>query len=130
VARRRDIARLCADSPAIAGALESPCQDEHGAERLNRLIDRPPRLEAVLPGGEYGAVAAAALAQAWLVPGAGLRAARILRHKAELHRVAAASGIPRPRWSLVDGPSAIAKFRAVSPECVLVPPTCRTAKAP
>ncbi len=121
VSAQRDTAGLCAPHPAVAGLLGIPCQDERGAERLPRMLERPARARAVLPGGEYGVVAAAALADGWNLPGAGLRTARVLRDKAELRRVAGASGIAQPDWRVVDGPQSIARFREAHPDCVIKP---------
>jgi biotin carboxylase len=122
VVEMREVTASCAAVPAVAGVLTVPSQDENAAEALPRLIPRPPNLIAVLPGVEYGVVAAAALADCWRVRGAGLKAARTLRGKAELRRVADAAGIPQPRWRVARCPRDIEEFRSQhGGECVLKP---------
>jgi biotin carboxylase len=122
VVRSRNAAATCARHPAVAGILELPSQDEVNAAQLPRMIARPPQLKAVLPGVEYGVQAAATLGNAWCVPGAGLRAARALRDKAELRQVAREAGIPQPEWAVIDGPAAIAGFRELhGGVCVIKP---------
>jgi biotin carboxylase len=107
---------------AVAGVIEAPTQDEEAAERLPGMLTRPPRLRAVLPGVEYGVVAAAVLAQSWGMAGAGPGAARVLRDKAEMRRVADLAYIRQPRWSTVSGPREIEEFRAsVGGSCVAKP---------
>jgi biotin carboxylase len=115
-------AEISSAGPAIAGIIEAPTQDEENVEYLPRQLTRPPRLKAVLPGVEYGVVAAAALADSWGVPGAGLPAARALRDKGVLRVMADAAQIPQPRWSLVGSPQEAERFRArYGRDCVLKP---------
>jgi biotin carboxylase len=122
VARSRSALECCAAIPAVAGILERPIQDEGNAELLPATLSRPPGLRAVIPGGEYGVVAAAALAAEWDTPGAGLGAARILRDKAELRACADIADIRQPGWAIVDGPAAIDRFRrGYDGRCVVKP---------
>jgi biotin carboxylase len=125
VVEMRKAQAICDEVPAVAGIVSAPSQDENGAEALTRLVPRPPRLKAVLPGVEYGVVAAAVLAEAWGVPGAGIEAARALRNKAQLRGVADAAKIPQPAWALVDNPGQIAEFRAFHGGRCVVKPTDR-----
>lgn len=122
VVETRDVRASCAAFPGVAGVLEVPSQDEKRAEHLPRLVPRPARLRAVLPGVEYGVVAAAVLADRWDVRGAGVKAARVLRSKAELRRAADAAGIPQPHWSIASRPGEVEEFRSRhGGECVLKP---------
>jgi biotin carboxylase len=76
----------------------------------------------VLPGLEYTVIAAAELAAAWGLPGAGPLAARSFRDKALLRETAAAHGIAQPDWAYVRDAAAVADFRAAhGGECVLKP---------
>jgi len=118
----RNAAASCASVKAVAGILEAPTQDEKNAESIPLLLARPPCLKAIIPSVEYGVVAAAALAQAWGLPGAGFKAARILRDKAELRQLAGLTGIRQPAWSIVGGPAEIEEFqRAHGGHCVVKP---------
>jgi len=122
VIRSRNAADSCAAVPAVAGIVEAPTQDERNAESIPQWLARPPRLQAVIPSVEYGVVSAAALAQAWGLPGAGLKAARLLRDKAELRRMAGLADIRQPAWSIVDDPMVIEEFRrAHGGQCVVKP---------
>jgi biotin carboxylase len=71
---------------------------------------------------EYGVVLAAALAEEWGLPGAGLAAARTFRDKASLRARVATTGIAQPAWALVAGPEEVERFRARhGVDCVLKP---------
>jgi len=118
----RDVLARAADQPCVAGVVPAPTQDEPRAERLTQLIDRPPRGRAVIPAVEYGVVGAAALAEAWKLPGAGLAAARVLRDKLAMRRTADAAGLAQPRWTLATGSRDVDEFRAChGGRCVLKP---------
>jgi biotin carboxylase len=122
VARVRRAAARCASVAAVAGVVEVPTQDEQHPERVAELISRPRRLEAVIPGVDYGVVCAAMLAESWDVPGAGLAAARALRDKVQLRRVAGEAGIAQPEWELADTTGDIEGFRGrTGGACVLKP---------
>lgn len=106
----------------VAGLIEAPTQDEAGAEGLAALVPRPERLRAVIPALEYGVVAAAALADAWGVPGAGAGAARVLRDKSLLRTVAGEHGIDQPDWEVIESADGIERFRArYDGRCVVKP---------
>ena len=106
----------------VAGLVEAPTQDEAGAERLAALLPRPQRLRAVIPALEYGVVAAAALADAWGVPGAGVTAARTLRDKSLLRAAAGKHGIEQPEWEVVESADAVDAFRGrFGGRCVVKP---------
>ena len=106
----------------VARLLEAPTQDEDHPERLVAALVRPARVQAVIPGVEYGVVGAAALAEAWGLPGAGLAAARAFRDKAVLRTVAGEAGIAQPRWATVTGPDDVENFRRrYGGACVLKP---------
>ncbi|WP_329455138.1 ATP-grasp domain-containing protein [Streptomyces sp. NBC_01497] len=106
----------------VGALLPAASQDERHPHRIADTLPRPAGVVAVVPVVEYGVVVAAALAEAWGLPGAGLKAARVLRDKALLRATAAGSGIAQPEWAGVEGPDDVARFRAVhGGECVLKP---------
>lgn len=110
--------------PSAVGLLPAPTQSEDDAD-LTALIGQVPRpdgVQAVIPVNEYAVVAAAALAEAWGLPGAGVRAARAFRDKARLRTAVADTGIRQPDWRLVDGPAEVEDFRSRhGGACVLKP---------
>lgn len=95
----------------VARLLYAATEDEHHVDELVASVARPQRVVAVIPALEYGVVAAAALAQAWSLPGAGLRAARTLRDKGLLRQAAGVAGIAQPEWRVADDVPAVAAFR-------------------
>ncbi|MGW7046861.1 ATP-grasp domain-containing protein [Streptomyces avermitilis] len=118
----RDVHRAAARHRCVAEVRAAPTQDERNAEHLARTVARPPRVRAVLPAVEYAVVAAAVLADAWGLPGAGVRAARILRDKRELRRIAAAHSLAQPAFSEAHGPADVQAWRERhGGECVLKP---------
>src|SRR6185312_6160615 len=96
IIERRRIAERVAPFRCVGAVIGAPTQDEAGAEGLADVVARPERIRVVMPGVEYGVVAAAALADAWGLPGAGLAAARILRDKSELRRAGERGGLAQP----------------------------------
>ncbi|MFD5493150.1 ATP-grasp domain-containing protein [Streptomyces sp. NPDC001812] len=118
----RGIAGLADEHPSVAALLPAPSQDERNPERIGSTVPRPPRVRAVVPVVEYGVVVAAALAEEWGLPGAGPKAARVLRDKGLLREALAGSGVDQPAWALVAGPEEVAAFRdAHGGEAVLKP---------
>ena len=107
---RRARARL-ADIACVAGILAAPTQDEAHPERVVAVVPRLPDVRAVVPAVEYGVVAAAALADAWSLPGAGVEAAKMLRDKALLRVAAGAAGISQPDWAHARGPADVRRLR-------------------
>jgi biotin carboxylase len=106
----------------VAGVMAAPTQDEPHAERLTELIDRPPRVRAVIPAVEYGVVGAAVLARAWGLPGAGPAAACILRDKIAMRLAAGAGGLAQPRWAIARTVRDVEEFRyQYEGRCVLKP---------
>lgn len=106
----------------VAGVEPARTQDETDPWRLLENIAKPERLRAVLPGGDYGAVGAAVLAQEWGLPGAGVRAAQVFRDKGALRRLIDDTGIAQPDWQEVTGPGEAERFRARhGGHCVLKP---------
>ncbi|MBW5481879.1 ATP-grasp domain-containing protein [Streptomyces bambusae] len=113
-----------ADKHRCVGALlAAPSQDEEHPERVVAAVPRPPGVRAVVPVVEYGVVAAAALAEAWGLPGAGPKAARVLRDKALLRAtVAASTDLAQPAWADARRPQDVDAFRARhGGACVLKP---------
>ena len=116
----RDAVTKAKAHPCVAAVQAAPTQDEPRAERLVKLIRRPPRVKAVIPAVEYGVVGAAVLADAWQLPGAGPSAARILRDKIAMR--SAATTLDQPRWMVAGSPGDVANFRARhGGRCVLKP---------
>ncbi|MBR7834651.1 ATP-grasp domain-containing protein [Actinospica durhamensis] len=111
IIERRRIGERVAPFRCVGAVIAAPTQDEAGAEGLADVVSRPEGVRVVMPGVEYGVVAAAALAHAWGVPGAGLSAARTLRDKSELRRAGERVGLPQPAWRVVEGPEDLARFR-------------------
>ncbi|MFC8223971.1 ATP-grasp domain-containing protein [Streptomyces sp. NPDC057362] len=106
----------------VSAVRAASTQDEHNAENLGRVVARPPRVRAVLPGVEYAVVTAAALADAWGLPGAGIRAARILRDKLELRRAVSAHSLAQPAFTEATRPADVRDWRERhGGECVLKP---------
>ena len=106
----------------VAGVEPARTQDETDPGRLLESIVRPERVRAVIPGGDYGAVGAAALAQGWGLPGAGVQAARVFRDKGALRRLIDDTGIAQPDWQEVAGPDEAERFRTRhGGHCVLKP---------
>jgi biotin carboxylase len=118
IAEVRDVRRRMAAFSCVAGLVEAPVQDEDRAADLVTGWELPD-LAAVIPGVEYGVVAAAALADHRGLPGAGLAAARLLRDKVELRAAADSAGLAQPRWREAWSAADVRDFGAGP--CVLKP---------
>ncbi|MDJ0383647.1 ATP-grasp domain-containing protein [Streptomyces sp. G-G2] len=106
----------------VAALLAAPSQDEEHPHRIVAAVPRPPGVRAVVPVVEYGVVGAAALAEAWGLPGAGPKAARVLRDKARLRAAVDGTDLHQPAWRLVRNPEDVNGFRArYGAACVLKP---------
>ncbi|MCJ1678232.1 ATP-grasp domain-containing protein [Streptomyces sp. APSN-46.1] len=118
----RDLADL-ADRHACVGALlPAPSQDEQHPDRIAASVPRPPRVRVVVPVVEYAVVVAAALAEAWGLPGAGPKAARVLRDKGLLRAALTGTSIAQPVWEIAESAEDVAAFRAArGGRCVLKP---------
>ncbi|MFE2458106.1 ATP-grasp domain-containing protein [Streptomyces sp. NPDC059402] len=122
VIEARDIAGLADRHACVAALLPAPTQDEERPERLTGLVPRPPRVRVVVPVVEYAVVAAAALAEEWGLPGAGTKAALVLRDKGLLRAALADTSVAQPAWAVAEGPEDVAAFRtAHGGEAVLKP---------
>ncbi|GBQ03696.1 hypothetical protein SSP531S_51710 [Streptomyces spongiicola] len=118
----RGITALAERHPCVAALFPAPSQDEADPDRVVRAVPRPAGVRAVVPVVEYGVVVAAALAEAWGLPGAGPEAARVLRDKGLLRAALAGSGIAQPDWAVVESAGQVAGFRAAhGGHCVLKP---------
>ncbi|WP_234312609.1 ATP-grasp domain-containing protein [Streptomyces sp. NRRL F-5065] len=118
----RGLAGLPERHPSVAALVPAPTQDEAHPERIADTVPRPERVRAVVPVVEYAVVTAAALAEAWGLPGAGPDAARILRDKGRLRAALDGSGVAQPAWAVVDTAADVAAFRdARGGEAVLKP---------
>jgi biotin carboxylase len=111
----------------LAEVIDAPAHGEGDAERLAAAVPRPAGVRAVIPAGDHGVVAAAALAEAWGLPGAGVRAARLFCDKAVLRETAGAAGIPQPEWALVREPADVARFLENRDGVCVLKPTNRQA---
>ncbi|WP_405783121.1 ATP-grasp domain-containing protein [Streptomyces sp. NBC_00859] len=112
----------------FADVIPAPVQDG-AAHRLPDLVAPPPGTRAVLPGNDYGVVAAAVLADAWGLPGAGTEAARVFRDKRRQRRLADDAGIPQPAWREVADAAEAAQFAAGCPHgFVLKPATLQSSE--
>ncbi|HIW62955.1 MAG TPA: ATP-grasp domain-containing protein [Candidatus Stackebrandtia excrementipullorum] len=80
----------------------TPLQDENRVESVVAAVESVGDIGAVIPGHEYGVLAAAALAERHRLPGAGMHAAKCLRDKASLRAAATTTGIAQPDWAVVD----------------------------
>jgi biotin carboxylase len=108
--------------PCVAGIMAAATQDEPHAERLTELLQRPTRVQAVIPAVEYGVVGAAVLAHAWGLPGAGPTAARTLRDKIAMRVAAGAGGLAQPRWMIAETVHDVDELRdRYGGRCVLKP---------
>jgi len=122
VIEARGITEAITRNPSVALLLPVPSQDEENPHRAVEAVPRPPKVRVVVPVVEYGVVVAAALAEAWGLPGAGPKAARVLRDKSLLRRTAEGTTIAQPAWALVEGPQEVERFRSAhGGECVLKP---------
>ncbi|MGV2916695.1 ATP-grasp domain-containing protein, partial [Streptomyces alfalfae] len=104
----------------FADVLPAPVQTD--ADRLPALVAPPPGVSAVLPGNDYGVVAAAVLADAWGLPGPGAEAARTFRDKRRQRRLADEAGIPQPAWREVSDAAEAAEFAAGCPDGLVLQP--------
>ncbi|MEV7200177.1 ATP-grasp domain-containing protein [Streptomyces griseoluteus] len=122
VIEARGLAGLSDRHACVAALLPAPTQDEAHPERLVRAVPRPPQVRAVVPVVEYGVVTAAALAEEWGLPGAGVKAAHLLRDKGLLRAALTGTGTLQPDWAPATGPETVAAFRAAhGGEAVLKP---------
>ncbi|KIE28841.1 biotin carboxylase [Streptomyces sp. MUSC 125] len=122
VIEARGLSGLAERHPCVAALLPAPSQDERNPERVAAAVPRPPRVRAVVPVVEYGVVVAATLAEEWGLPGAGSKAARILRDKGLLRQALADSAVAQPAWAVAESPEDVAAFRAAhGGEAVLKP---------
>ncbi|MFJ3926411.1 ATP-grasp domain-containing protein [Streptomyces sp. NPDC090022] len=122
VVAARGINDLARTHRCVGGLLTAPSQDEEHPERTVATVPRPPHVRAVVPVVEYGVVAAAALAEAWGLPGAGPKAARALRDKALLRATVAGTDLAQPAWAPARRHQDVDAFRAAhGGACVLKP---------
>ncbi|MFE0729160.1 ATP-grasp domain-containing protein [Streptomyces antibioticus] len=122
VIEARGITALADRHPCVAALFPAPSQNEADPRRAVETVPRPAGVRAVVPVVEYGVVVAAALADAWGLPGAGLEAARVLRDKGLLRAALADSGIAQPDWAVAEHAEQVAGFHAAhGGRCVLKP---------
>ncbi len=119
VARARRVQDRIRPYPCVAELVEAPIQNERAAEKMAHELDLPAGLTAVVPGLEYGVVAAAAIAAELGLPGAGVPAARLVRDKVALRTAAGQAGVAQPAWQEVASAVDIRRFG--HPSCVLKP---------
>jgi biotin carboxylase len=121
VIKARDVQRRLAFHPSTAFLREALIQDVADPADILRVAGARGDIDVVIPGVEYGVAAAAVLASAWGLPGAGPSAARIFCDKIALREHADAAGLPQPRWQVATGPDDVAAFRGARGRCVLKP---------
>src|SRR5258708_16294461 len=120
VAKVRGVRHRMTAFACVADLIESPVQDEDRAPELVAEWALPDHVAAVIPGLEYGVVAAAALAEQLTLPGAGLAAARLLPDKVALRIPARSAGLAQPRWREVRATDHGRRLRPAA--CGLQPP--------
>ncbi len=123
----RELAGLAERHACVAALLPAATQDETHPERVVAAVPRPPQVRAVVPVVEYAVVTAAALAEEWGLPGAGTKAAVVLRDKALLRATVAGADIAQPAWASADGPDDVTAFRAAHGGEVVLKPANRQA---
>lgn len=127
VIETRHVRECIGEVSCLGQVVAAPTQDEANADRLISLIRRPAGTQAIIPANDYGVVAAATLAQAWGLPGAGSSAARVLRDKALLRQRAERAGVAQPAWRTVHSADEVAQFRADGDGTCVLKPTNRQA---
>jgi biotin carboxylase len=121
VIRKRDLATLVADYPAVSSLLACPYQDRI---ELRRLLQSEPglrRIRAVVPGVEYAVGPASVVATSLGLPGAGLLAGVVLRDKYGQRLLGADAGLRNPEFRLVSSPGDVEEFMVGRGPCVLKP---------
>ncbi|WIM95002.1 ATP-grasp domain-containing protein [Actinoplanes oblitus] len=95
----------------------------------DEFFDAHPGLDpvAVIPAIEYATTFAARLSERYGLPGAGLRAAEIMRDKLTLREVTRAAGIVNPASAEVTGPDDVTAFLAGRTGPVVLKPANRQA---
>ncbi|MGQ5262175.1 ATP-grasp domain-containing protein [Micromonospora sp. ZYX-F-536] len=120
--RSRDLERHCAALPFVSRVVAAEYQS--GLDPA-ALLAREPGLAAarlVVPGQEYAVVAAARLADALGLPGAGVKAAEIFTDKHRMRMLASAAGLTNPAFALVGTAAEAAAFaQRQGGRCVLKP---------
>ncbi|MBQ0900671.1 ATP-grasp domain-containing protein [Micromonospora sp. U21] len=120
--RRRDLERRCAALPFVSRLVAAEYQT--GLDPA-ALLAREPGLAAarlVVPGQEYGVLAAARLAEALGLPGAGVKAAEIFTDKHRMRLLAAAAGLTNPAFTVVATAAEATEFaHRQGGRCVLKP---------
>ncbi|MGK5738833.1 ATP-grasp domain-containing protein [Micromonospora sp. URMC 103] len=122
VIRRRDVEALVGRLPFLSRVV--PAEYQTGLDAA-ALLAREPGLAAarlVMPGMEYAVGAAARLAEALGLPGAGTAAADVFSDKHRMRLLATEAGLANPAFELVDDPAAATAFaRRHGGRCVLKP---------
>ncbi|WP_410813095.1 ATP-grasp domain-containing protein [Micromonospora sp. 067-2] len=120
--RSRDLDRHCAALSFVSRLVAVEYQT--GLDTA-ALLAREPELAAarlVVPGLEYGVLAAAQLAEALGLPGAGVTAAEIFTDKHRMRVLAAGAGLGNPAFELVDTAAEATAFaQRQGGRCVLKP---------
>ncbi|MEU6671564.1 ATP-grasp domain-containing protein [Streptomyces sp. NPDC046727] len=123
IIRGGDLARKAEALGCVAALV--PATYHQGGDHVAVAEDLHARVPvtAVVPGLEYGVVAAAAIAERLGLPGASPRAAATLRDKSALREVTAAAGVRNPRWREIRSAADIVEFAGAGP--VVVKPADR-----
>ncbi|HEX2419223.1 MAG TPA: ATP-grasp domain-containing protein, partial [Micromonosporaceae bacterium] len=113
----KQLAGKAARHPSLAEVRFGRYQQD---EQYLDVVAGIPPVTAVAPGLEYAVEAAATAAEVLDLPGAGSKAASVLRDKLRLREAAAAAGMPGPAFQEVNSADDIARFAAGRP-CVVKP---------
>lgn len=126
VVRKRQVRDKVAGSPLVRELIE---WEFHLAGKADEFYNAHKDLDpaAIVPLVEYATPFAARLAERYVLPGASLGAAQILRDKALLRQVSRAAGIANPESARVDSPADVLAFMARHPGPVVLKPANRQA---
>jgi biotin carboxylase len=124
VAAKRGLRAEVATLPVVSRLIECPYQLP-GAFRkyLSATIKQP--VAAIVPGLEYGVLAAAEGAAELGLPGAGVRAAAVCRDKYLLRQLAAEAGLANPPYALVESAAEAKTFLVTAGKRCVLKPTAR-----
>jgi len=122
---RKGLHQLPAQHSCVAEVVAATYQQGGDFLEAGTDVHRRWGVEAVLPSLEYSVPAAAELAHKLGLPGAGPRAASILRDKLALREVTSNAGMAAPDFREIHGPEDIVEFAGTRP--VVVKPADRQA---
>ena len=115
IIRKRDVHEAAASLCCVRSVVAAPYHQDLAlvAAADEHLAGAPAAL--VMAGLEYGVPGAAALAEHWGLPGAGVAAAAALTDKLRLREAAHAAGLRNPEWTEVHSAEDVRHFAADGP---------------